>query len=231
MNTTAKCGGSCSTSPPNPRPNMASEYLVAFGRAGHLGRFQATGDLACHRGDRVVIHGVRGIELGEVLGLARQTLPDPHVGELLRIAGDDDEVLATTRERLSRQLCVDAETIANQLGLSLAILDAEVTLDGRGAVLHTLAGSASDAGPLLDQLAERHGLIVRLYDLASENPRPADAPDALEEFKCDKPDCGQGNCSEHGGCSTCSAGGAKELESYFAELREKMETRNRVPLA
>jgi hypothetical protein len=225
---TARCGGSCSTRPPNPRPNMA-EYLVAFGRAGHLGRFAARG-LAYHRGDKVVIHGVRGVELGEVLGTAKQTLPDPHVGELLRRVNDDDNTLATARDRCAVQLCVDAEIIAERLRLPLAILDAEVTLDGRGAVLHTIAGGGHDVGPLLDQLAERHGMIVRLYDLASEAPPPADAPDALEEFKCDKPDCGQGNCSDHGGCSTCSAGGAKELEHYFAELREKMENRARVPL-
>jgi hypothetical protein len=213
---------------------MALEYLVAFGRAGHLGRFQAACGLACQRGDRVVIHGVRGIELGEVLGLARQSLPDPHVGQLLRVAGSNDELTATANEERSRQLCIDAETIAQQLGMSLAILDAEVTLDGRGAVLHALAGRTSDAGPLLDQLAERHGLIVRLYDLAAESPIPADASDALEEFKCDKPDCGQGHCDDcgdHGGCSSCSAGGAKELESYFAGLREKMEMRSRVSLA
>ena len=72
---------------------MVSEYLVAFGRAGHLGRFAACG-LACQRGDRVVIHGVRGVELGEVLGLARQALPDPHVGELLRLVNTDDDALA-----------------------------------------------------------------------------------------------------------------------------------------
>ncbi len=210
-----------------------AEYLVAFGRAGHLGRFAACG-LACQRGDRVVIHGVRGIEMGEVLGPARQSLPDPHIGQLLRRANGDDEHLSTQREQLSRQLCADAEAIAAELNLALAILDAEVTLDARGAVLHTLAGGLADAGPLLDQLAAKHNMIVRLYDLAAEAPPPADAADALEEFKCDKPDCGEGECTDcgtDGGCSSCSAGGASELASYFSELRDKMESHSRVPLA
>ncbi len=211
-----------------------AEYLVAFGRAGHLGRFQDACGLACDRGDRVVIHGVRGIELGEVLGPARQSLPDPHIGELLRRANDEDEVLLAQRELLSQRLCTDAEAIASELNLSLAILDAEVTLDGRGAILHTLAGNVADAGPLLDRLAVLHNMIVRLYDLAAEAPPPADAVDALEEFKCDKPDCGEGECTDcgtDGGCSSCSAGGASELESYFSNLRDKMESRIRVPLA
>ena len=211
-----------------------AEYLVAFGRAGHLGRFQAACGLACDRGDRVVVHGVRGIELGKVLGPARQSLPDPHIGELLRRANGDDELLLSQRQLLSQQICDDAEVIAAELDLSLAILDAEVTLDGRGAILHTLAGNVADAGPLLDQLAAKHNIIVRLYDLAAEAPPPADAADALEEFKCDKPDCGEGECTDcgtDGGCSSCSAGGASELASYFADLRDKMESRNRMPLA
>lgn len=229
----AKCGDSCSTNPPNLRADMSSEYLVTFGRAGHLGRFRAASGLAPNRGDRVVIHGVRGVEIGLVLGAASQSIQDPHVGQLLRIADHEDEIVAESREQLSQRICQDAEAIAERLGLSLAVLDAEVTLDGRGAVLHAVsAGHPIDM--LLDNLAERHGLIVRHYDVGREAPAPIDASDALEEFKCDKPDCGEGHCTDcgdHGGCSDCSAGGAKELETYFASLRAKMEIRSRMPLA
>lgn len=224
----AKCEDSCST-----KPNDAAEYLVKFGLAGHLGRFAACG-LARKNGDRVVIQTTRGTELGQVLGKSRHAIADPHIGKLLRHANQDDEQQSAQRERQSRHLCASAEKIAANFHLSLAILDAEIMLDGRGAVLHVLSGNTIDAGPLLDELAEQHGMIVRLYDFATELPPPADAADALEEFKCDKPDCGEGDCSScgtDGGCSTCSAGGANELASYFAELREKMETHNRVPLA
>lgn len=219
---------------PSQQPSMPTEYLISFGRAGHIGRFQTSVEPAYHRGDRVVVRGVRGTELGQVLGRARQALPDPFLGELLRPAGTEDEALCAQRQRQAQQLCQDAEAIAGRLHVPLAVLDAEVTLDGRGAVLHVLSGQSGEAGPVLDQLAEQHGMIVRLYDLASEAAPPADAPDALEEFKCDKPDCGEGrcdDCGDHGGCSSCSAGGAKELESYFAELRAKMEAGSRVPLA
>ena len=33
-----------------------------------------------------------------------------------------------------------------------------------------------------------------------------------------------------GGCGSCSAGGSKELETYFAGLREQMEHQHRVAL-
>ncbi len=213
---------------------MMAEYLVTFGRAAHLGRFRAisTNDLFC-RGDEVVVQGLRGLELGTVLGPTAHALPDPYVGQLLRQADDEDRALAALRHEASQRLCFDAISIAQKLGLSLAVIDAEISLDGRGAILHTI-GTGDNAVNLLDQLADRHDLIVRIYDLGSDDPAPADAADALEEFKCDRPDCGERectDCSDHGGCSSCSAGGAKELQDYFAGLRAKMESERRMPLA
>lgn len=199
---------------------MTAEYLVTFGRAGHLGRF--AGPVSCRRGDRVVVRSTRGLEIGVLLGPARHALPDPFVGEILRSASPDDERLAIESERRARELADRAGRISPSI-----VLDAEVMLDGRGAVLHAIAG-AQDFGPVLDQLAGEFGLIVRLYDLAAEQPVPHPAADHEEQFKCDKPDCGEGDCSSHGGCSTCSAGSKDEVMAYFADLREKMESR--VPL-
>jgi hypothetical protein len=199
---------------------MPHNYLVTFGRAGHLGRF--AGELACARGDRVVVRSTRGVEVGTLLGPARCALPDPFIGELLRPASSDDLKLDADRESQAQRLAARAAVIG-----PVVVLDAEVMLDGRGAVLHALAGSV-DAGPLLDQLATEFGLIVRLYDLAQEPDSPVPAPDHLEDFKCDRPDCGERDCSD-GGCSTCSAGSKADVMEYFAGLREKMESR--VPLA
>ena len=106
-------------------------------------------------------------------------------------------------------------------------MDVEITLDG-GAILHALAWDACDATALLDGLAARFGLAVRLFDL-SRAPAAADHSHA----GCGKPGCG----TESGGCSSCGTGGgcssgscsrgsvksADELTAHFAELRNRME--------
>lgn len=212
------------------------EYLVAHGRAGHVGRF-AAGDASFLRGTAVVVRSRRGVELGEVLSELfpeRATLPDDFVGQLIRGTTADDLIEADRCSSRSHQLVSDAEIFSQQLGLPIAVLDAEVLLDGRQAVLHAVPYAACDLGPLLERLGESRGLIVRLYDLGADAPPPEDAADHLEEFKCDKPDCGEGDCSscgtDDGGCSSCSSGGAKQLADYFSGLREEMEKTSRLPL-
>lgn len=205
------------------------EYIVTFGRAGHLGRFSADGAFA--RGASVVIRGRRGLELGEVLGES-VPLEDEYVGELVRTADEADRTAAARMGDNARRLCTAAEAAAAELALPLTVLDAEVMLDGCSAVLHGLTHAPCDAGPLLERLGEADGLIVRYYDLAGEAPPPADAPDAEEKLTCGKPDCGEGHCNDCGdGCSSCSAGAAKDLAAYFAQLRERMGRRAGVALA
>jgi len=83
----------------------------------------------------------------------------------------------------------------------------------------------------LAELGERYGLIVRLYDLAAEPPAAADEPEEHGCGSCGEGGCGEGGCSSSsGGCASCSAGGGRELERYFAALREQMEQKQRVPL-
>lgn len=216
---------------------MPHEYLISYGRAGHLGRFApANGDIYS-RGERVVIKSRRGLELGEVLDESqpqRAGLPDDYVGELHRRATSDDINVAIRQVEDSNHLCQFAEDVARELSLPFTVLDVEVMLDGRSAILHGLPHQHCDAGPLLEQLGEQHGLIVRLYDMGRELPPPADADDHEEKYKCDKPDCGEGECTScgtDGGCNSCSSGTKPEdLEALFSRLRTEMEQRQRVPL-
>jgi hypothetical protein len=161
-------------------------------------------------------------------------LPDEFVGEICRRATIDDIVLATQQLDESQHLCEMAELTARELSLPFTVLDVELMLDGRGAVVHGLPHAHCDAGPLLEKLGDERGLIVRLYDLAREMPAPQPAADHEESFKCDKPDCGEGDCSScgaDGGCNNCSSGTSpKELEALFSKLRVEMEERLRVPL-
>ncbi len=211
-----------------------SEYLVTHGLGGSLGRFRANGMVSPRRNDEVVVRGRRGLELGTVLGQPKHaSLPDEFIGDVIRTSTLEDHESGNRHRELSRQLCAEAEQLIAELAMPFTVLDAEVLFDGRSAVLHGLSHAACDLSPLLEQLGIAHNLIVRLYDLVDEAPAPEPAADAEETFKCDKPDCGEGDCSSCGtegsGCSSCSAGGAKALANHFAELREKME-KSRVPL-
>jgi hypothetical protein len=210
---------------------MSTAYLVQYGRPGFVGRFRAdlAGPLA--RGSAVVVRGPRGLELGTVLvePAARfNSVPDD--GEVLRPATADDEGTADSLTTRGRELLDAAQARADELGLPLSFVDAELALDGTSAVLHGVPWAACDASPLFAELSERFGLPVRLLDLARA-PVARDAPEP--SHGCGKPDCGSGSggcssCGTGGGCSSgsCSRGSVKsagELTAYFADLRRKME--------
>lgn len=215
--------------------------LVQFGKSGFVGRFAAA--VAVPRGERVVVSGPRGVELGLSLGELTERLAQSLSveGELLRTATAADEGQAAafpTRE--ARLLAISANAAAAR-GLPLTFVDAELTLDDH-LILHGLAWDACDATPLFDDLSAQFGLTVRLLDLSQTQV----SRDPKESAGCGKPGCG----TESGGCSSCGTGGAKggcstgscsrgavksadELTAYFADLRRKMDAAgvDRTPLA
>ncbi|HEY3788618.1 MAG TPA: hypothetical protein VGL71_07175 [Urbifossiella sp.] len=207
-----------------------SEYLVQYGRLAFVGRFspaRSVGEGAFIRGDRVVIRGLRGLELGTVLGAAIDRFHHSQGdGELLRPASIADFAAAERGEALGQEILAAAE----RAGLPIGFIDIEMSLDAATAVLHGLPWSECDASPLFADLSDRFGVAVRLLDL-SRTPTIKDVP---EPAGCGKPGCGSeagggcSSCGTGGGCSSgsCSSGKVKsagELTAYFADLREKME--------
>jgi cell fate regulator YaaT (PSP1 superfamily) len=223
--------------------NATPSCLVQFGRSGFVGRFASP--VPHERGTRVVVRGPRGVEPGIVLcepgaQFAPALAPE---GDLLRTATPDDESRLALFPAREATLLAAASAAAEERGLPLAFVDAELTLDDH-LILHGLAWSACDATALFNDLSHRFNLSVRLLDL-SQTPVARDPKSAADG--CGKPDCGSGttggcsSCStttgESGGCSSgsCSRGSVKsaeELTAYFADLRQKMEAEsaNRTPL-
>jgi cell fate regulator YaaT (PSP1 superfamily) len=198
------------------------EYLVGFGLRGDFGRFASAAPLRCRRGDRVVIQGARGLEIGAVLRPATPRLagllPDAPAGSLLRAAGPDDERLVASLACRAADLFERARAIAADLALPLELLDAELLLDGEHAVLYHLHWADSDVRPFVSTLSHEFALHISLLDLTRPTP---------DEQGCGS--CGSGSCGScgSGGCGsgTCGSMGPQELQAYFAELRKQMDHR------
>lgn len=208
------------------------EYLVSHGNAGTIGRFAAEQSLSCEHGDRVIVRTANGLENGVVLCAASAwhaaMLENAEPGELLRLTTPEDDTIAQGVRARAEQLFSDARTLAGALGLPLEILDVEITLDGHRVTLYYLRGGAGDERPLVSTLSKKYEVMVALRDLAL--PAGASA--------CGKPDCGN---QSGAGCTTCASGGgcatgcgsktlARDVQEYFAGLRQKMEDSHRVPL-
>jgi len=216
---------------------MENDYLLSYGSAGDFGRFRPVRALQCRRGQRAVVRTHRGIELGVVLCEATtghaQFLPNTSVGQLLRLAGADDERTAESMRVRGQETFESARRLAAELRLPLEVLDAEVLLDGEQAIVHFLRMAPCDERPLVSALSRTHQLHVALHDLALPG-----APVAEEEHAgCGRPDCGQGgaggctSCGSGGGCSTCGAGKADDgSRAHFAKLRDQMAAQQRTPL-
>jgi len=157
-------------------------------------------------------------------------LGDTAVGELLRRATPDDAARAARLGTLGQSLFDDGRRLAAELGLALEVVDVEVLLEGRRAIVQHLSLDDCDPLPFVEALSRRHDLDILLENLASP-------PAAEEEAQggCDKPDCGRNGasgcstCGSGGGCSSCGSGKV-DMAAYFAHLRSKMDATQRTSL-
>jgi hypothetical protein len=207
----------------------AQEYLASFGLNGEFGRFRAASPLLVRRGERVVVRGPRGVEIAVVLREATlrhaQFLPNTSVGQLLRhVTPQDEQTELDMRVRAQRVLDRGGD-LATEMGLPLVLLDVEALLDGEHAVLHHLRGDDADVRPFVSTLSREFAIHITLVDLSRDRQKAA-APDSDEYVGCSRPNCGQreeGSCNSCGSCGSCGSSPSKNMELYFARLREQME--------
>src|SRR5437899_2967064 len=192
-----------------------SEYLLSYGNAGDFGRFRCVPALVCERGERVVVRSPRGQELGVIMRPANtghgRLLADQFVGQILRVATEGDLQLAERMKQRSQKLFEDSRRLVCELALPMEILDVEVFLDGRQAVLHYLRWEDCDPRPLMDALSQRYRLLITLHDLALPNTGETEA-----EPEPELASCGAGGCGA-GGCGSCSAGNCASCVSHRAQ--------------
>jgi len=211
-----------------------AEYLVSHGCMAALSRCRDESGLSPQRGSRVVIRSFRGLELGEILCEATPPSAAISSGSLLRTATSDDEATAIQLKRRGFALLDDVQRLIRQRDLPLIPLDAELLLDGAQGILHVLRWDDCTLTPFLEELRQRHGLLITIQDLTKSEPEHEHGCGSCGADGCGS--CGEGGCSTGGcGSGSCSRGSihsAEELTAYFAQLREQMlAAMPRVPLA
>jgi cell fate regulator YaaT (PSP1 superfamily) len=199
------------------------EYLIGFGLAGDFGRFRSPAALELRRGQRVVVRSERGVEMGQVLRPAGERharwMPNTSVGTLLRPATSDDEEQTRRLAARAGDLLARGTQLIEEQALPVALLDAEILLDGKDAILHHVRWQECDIRELVRPLSREFDLSLSLSDLGTP-PVPQDDPGC---GSCGSGGCG--SCGEGGGCGSCSAGRPEDVRAHFAELRERMERR------
>jgi hypothetical protein len=156
-------------------------------------------------------------------------LPNTSVGELIRLAGAEEEALAVQMRDRSQVLLQHAQELAEKQALPLAVLDVDILLDNQHAVIQYLGWHEFDPRPFVSRLSSQFDLHIALHNLSS--PREP----VEEHVGCGKPDCGQAgggcsSCGTGGGCATCGSAKPEDLQAYFAGLRETMDRMPRTPL-
>ena len=193
------------------------EYILSFGALGEFGRFRSLDETQIHRGDRVVARTPRGLELAEVLCPAtsrhESLLEGEPLGELLRLADADDFQRSRLASERSEQIFEKALTLT--ASLDWILVDVEVLLDLKQAILHFVQGSECDLLPITRELGHLFDCQVTLQDLTAPSETSS----------------GCGSCGSGAGCgSGCGSCGSGELQEHFAQLREQMNLHNRTPL-
>ncbi|MDB5352820.1 MAG: putative PSP1-like protein [Planctomycetota bacterium] len=190
---------------------MTHAYLVRYGVMRHVGRFVADPGAAYRRGDAVIVHSRRGMELGEVL-IESEVAPDAvGIAPLLRPASSEDfsraKIAASDRDRR----LAECERIFRDGEWPMELIDVEPLLDDR-TVLHYLGPHRLDATGLFQLLRDRCGLNVVLEPVGLDVEDDEEAHDHADDHDHGCGSCGTGGgggcrtgCgSESGGCSGCA---------------------------
>jgi cell fate regulator YaaT (PSP1 superfamily) len=172
---------------------MSTQYLVRYGSAAQLGRFEGPEASAFVRDEPVVVQTERGAEIGTVLSPVRGAGSGGDTGagvlRILRPATDDDLAVAAARIRETADLFERCRLFFQRRNARLQLVDAEQLFDGEHIVLHVIRESDEPAEPeLIAALRILLGKSVELHRASADHPGflPAYHPAA----SCGRCDCG-----------------------------------------
>ena len=168
-------------------------YIVRFGEMRILGVFGPPGDEPLSRGTKVIARTDRGLEGGEVLCEATESvlarLPDLARGQILRrMSVDDARDVARIheQEKSEYQTCLRC---IEKLGLSMQLVDVEHLFGGERIVVYYLAEGRVDFRELVRMLAGEFQTRIEMRQIGVR-----DEAKLLADYgDCGKPVC----CNTH----------------------------------
>jgi cell fate regulator YaaT (PSP1 superfamily) len=196
----------------NREVSVELSYLIRYGSGYQVGRF-ASDSLELERGQTVVVRSHRGTEIGEVLikgaltAAALAPSAHPSSARVLRIANDDDLERARQLERERPQCFELCQRVIRDRNEAMDLIDVELLLDDRRAVLHYLGSRTLDVSGLVSTLRSACKIDV-LFEPIGEDVGE-DHGQGCAHCGAASGGCGSdgGGCgrsgSSHGGCSGC----------------------------
>ena len=172
---------------------MSNRYVVRYGVMRSLGVFTTSRGETLRRGNRVIARTERGLEVGEVLMEATDTvverMADPRRGQVLRVMSPDDE---RESRRLTEQQEREFETCRKHIqamNLPMEMVDVEQMFGGERVVVYYLSESRVDFRELVKALANEFQTRIEMRQIGVR-----DEAKLLADYgDCGKPVC----CNTH----------------------------------
>lgn len=133
-------------------------WLVRYGVLGHVSRVGSNRLIPCSRGDRVVVHTDRGLEIGEVLETPSRVEDNSSgkavVGELLRAMTEDDRRQLHEVSGVDRPAFQNCRELLAERSIPVNAVDAELLFDDQTIIIYYLGQHTDELGPLSVELSK-----------------------------------------------------------------------------
>ena len=173
---------------------MALSYIVRYGAMRQVAEFSAKGNQRFARGAQVIIKSERGVEWGEVLSTASQTVRDylgaqDSRGRVLREATAEDDDMREKLLTQEREQFRGCEEMIAESKLQMQLVDVEQIFGGERLVFYYLAEKRVDFRELVKALAKRFRTRIEMRQIGVR-----DEARLLADYgDCGKPVC----CNTH----------------------------------
>ncbi|MGC4003333.1 MAG: PSP1 C-terminal domain-containing protein [Pirellulales bacterium] len=173
---------------------MSRHHYVRVGRVGQIGRFTSVDAVDYPRAARVILRTSRGLEIGEILSPAPETLERGlSDGAIIRGMTVEDQLLEARLDRKRDEAFAACETMLRERCSDAVLTDVEHLFDGGGLYFHFLGEPPAEVEALTVELAKTYDATAQIQKFSESL-----------EFGCG-PGCGTAAASG-GGCTTCGAG-------------------------
>ena len=134
---------------------MPAIHFVRIGVLGHIGRFAAVDRQQYAHGRRVVCRTSRGLEIGEVLGLAEDASSTANQdGNLLRFVTTEDDLLLARLEKHKEEAYRECVALLSDRQISATLMDVEHLFDGQSLYFYFLGEVTPEIESITRELAE-----------------------------------------------------------------------------